>query len=110
MGTVADARDGQQPTESLIQQRIRLGRERAFGVLYIVVGALGFGLGVAIITSDPSRWTSWAMSITWLGMGGLGVRNLVRYAGRKAAFEGVHGVGAGQQQAVSAPRSRPAAR
>jgi|GEM_PF-2639647 len=93
----ADAPDDRSPAESLIQQRIRLGRERASGVIFVVLGALGVAASVGLIVVEPWRWSGWAMGVVWLVFVGMGAARLVAYRRRAAEFEATHGVGAGEQ-------------
>jgi hypothetical protein len=93
----ADAPDDRPPAGSLIQQRIRLARERVIGVLFVVLGLLGLVAGVGLIAVDPSKWSGWAMCVAWLIFVGVGAVRLARYRRSVAAFEDRNGSGAGEQ-------------
>lgn len=93
----SDGSNQRNPQGSLIQQRIALGRERAIGIFFVIVGTAGLAVFVAFIAMDASNWSSWATAVAYLVLLIFGAARLVRYRRRVAAFEATHGVGAGVQ-------------
>lgn len=97
----------QRPTPSLALQRLAIGRVRVFGLVFVIVGAIGCVLAIALLVAPGGRGAviGSLQLLLWVLMTGVGVRRLLVARRRLAAFEAANGPHAGEQR--SGPRGRP---
>ncbi|MFK3671068.1 hypothetical protein ACI2IX_12940 [Leifsonia aquatica] len=95
------------PTPSLALQRLAIGRVRVFGLVFVIVGAIGCVLAIALLVAPGGRGAviGSLQLLLWVLMTGVGVRRLLVARRRLAAFEAANGPHAGEQP--SGPRGRP---
>lgn len=83
--------------QSLIQQRLALGRERVFAIVAMALGGIGLVLAAVALVQGAAGWPQWLQAVAWLLIGGSGVRSWRRSRRRVAEFEAEHGPDAGKQ-------------
>lgn len=95
------------PTPSLALQRLAIGRVRVFGLVFVIAGAIGCVLAIALLVAPGGRGPviGSLQLVLWVLMTGVGVRRLLVARRRLAAFEAANGPHAGEQR--SGPRGRP---
>lgn len=86
---------------SLIQQRMRLDRERVWGLWTLCGGAvLGTLQVVNLRVADPASVWVWLALLGWTGIAAAGVFRFLKARRARARFEAEHGKDAGRQQSL----------
>lgn len=85
-----------EPTPSLIQQRLALGRLR-LTALFMMIG-WGILAVFRVVGLDPTEVLDWIVLVLSLALALYGVKLWVDYRRRCGAFEAEHGVDAGKQK------------
>ncbi|GAA0419324.1 hypothetical protein GCM10009543_12630 [Leifsonia naganoensis] len=79
-------------------QRIAIERSRVFGVIFVVVGTIGWALAIALLISGGEPVSAVLLVGTWAVFIGAGIAQLVRARRRLKVFEAKYGAGAGQRR------------
>jgi hypothetical protein len=88
-------------SESLIQRRMAIGRDRGRGTLFLVLGLAQVLLILGRIVVSDFDWVLGVQGVACLMFIVLGLVDRLRAARRLRELELEHGMGAGKQQPIS---------